>query len=103
MTCVICDRHPAVNGGGICHNCGAKITAAKKKRQVEEPVKYATYRGIVVGFYRNGGGTLVPRLLHRKPENLPKYMTLDLNTYIVGFTREQVKKLKSCILQLASA
>ena len=101
MTCVVCDVHPA-NNGGLCHNCNAKVEAEKGKRKAEQPVKFATYQGHVVGFYRNGGGKLAPRLLQRKPENLPKNKTLDLNKYIEGFTRDQVKKLKSAILQLAN-
>lgn len=102
MTCVVCDRRPARNGA-LCANCYQKVEAENSKRKAEEPFKFATYRGHVVGFYRNGRGKLVPRLLRRKPENLPKNKTLDLNRYIEGFTREQVKKLKTAILQLANA
>jgi hypothetical protein len=96
----VCDRHPAVNGG-VCHNCHQKIEAEKRQRKNGDPVKFATYRGYVVGFYPDGGGKLVPRLLQRNPETLPKSRTLDLNTYIKGFTREQVKRIKSAILVLA--
>ena len=74
----------------------------KRRRVTEKPVKYATYRGHVVGFYRRDGG-LVPRLLRCKPEGLPRGKTLDLNHYIEGFTREQVKNLKSAILQVAAS
>lgn len=102
MTCVVCDNRPAVNGA-VCHNCGAKIEAEKGKRKAEKPFRFATYRGHVVGFYPNGGGKLVPQLLRRKPENLPKNNTLNLNTYIEGMTRDQVKKIKSAILTLANA
>lgn len=102
MTCIICNHRPAV-AGAYCHNCNAKIQAVRKRLKSEKPVKFATYRGHVVGFFRNGGKKLVPRLLHRKPDNLPKRDTLDLNTYIPGFTREQVKKIKAVILQLANS
>jgi hypothetical protein len=101
MTCVVCDSRPAVPGTGYCHNCAQKLEAEKRKAKAQQPVKFATYRGHVVGFYPNGEGTLTPRLLRRKAESLPKNKTLDLNTYIEGFTREQVKKIKSTILQLA--
>ena len=100
MTCVVCESRPA-NKGVYCHNCAQKLEAEKRKAKAQQPVKFATYRGNVIGFYPNGGGTLVPRLLQRKAEGLPKNKTLDLNTYIEGFTREQVKKIKSTILQLA--
>ena len=99
--CAICNHRPKANGGRYCANCQAKLDKEKRRNQAEKPVKFATYRGHVVGFYRRDG-VLVPRLLGRKPEGLPKGKTLDLNHYIEGFTREQVKNLKSAILQLAS-
>lgn len=99
--CAICNHRPRANGSRYCSNCQAKMDKEKRLRRVEKPVKFATYRGYVVGFYRRDG-VLVPRLLRRKPEGLPKGKTLDLNHYIEGFTREQVKNLKSAILQLAS-
>ena len=100
--CAICNHRPKAKGSRYCVNCQAKMDKEKRLRTAEKPVKFATYRGHVVGFYRrNGDGVLVPRLLRRKPEGLPKGKTLDLNRYIEGFTREQVKNLKSAILQLA--
>ena len=100
--CAICNHRPKANGSRYCTNCQAKMDKEKRLHQVEKPVKFATYRGHVVGFYRRDG-VLVPRLLRRKPEGLPKGKTFDLNHYIEGFTREQVKKLKSAILQLAAS
>ncbi len=102
MVCIICNHRPAKDGG-ICANCHQKIEAEKRKHQAEQPVKFATYRGRVVGFYRNGGDKFITRLLRRSAENLPKNKTLDLNTYIEGMTRDQVKKIKSAILRLANA
>ena len=104
MTCIICDNRPAVSNG-FCHNCNSKIESQKRKSKskAEQPVKFATYQGYVVGFYPNGGGKLVPRLLRRKPENLPRSRTLDLNHYIEGFTRTQVKRIKTVILQLSNS
>jgi len=102
MTCVVCDKRPARNGG-LCANCNAQIESGKRKSKAEQPVKYATYKGHVIGFYRNGGGNLVARLVRRNPDNLPKSITLDLNTYIEGFDRTQIKKIKSAILTLSNA
>lgn len=99
--CAICNHRPRANGSRYCSNCQARMDKEKRLRSVEKPVKFATYRGYVVGFYRRND-VLVPRLLRRKPEGLPKGKTLDLNRYIEGFTREQVKNLKSAILQLAN-
>jgi hypothetical protein len=100
--CAICNHRPRANGGRYCANCQAKIDSEKQRRAAEKPIKYATYRGHVVGFHRRNG-KLVPRLLRRKPEGLPKGKTLDLNSYIEGFTRDQVKNLKSAILKLAES
>ena len=100
--CAICNHRPKANGSRYCTNCLAKMDKEKRQRIVEKPVKFATYRGLVVGFYRRHG-VLVPRLLRRKPEGLPRGKTLDLNHYIEGFTREQVKNLKSAILQVAAS
>ena len=98
--CPICDHRPSAKGGRYCSNCQSKLDKERRRRQPEKPVKFATYHGNVVGFYRQDG-VLKPRLLRRKPEGLPKGKTLNLDHYIQGFTREQVKKLKSTILQLA--
>ena len=101
MTCVVCDHRPAKNGA-LCANCESKIKSQTRKCKAEEPVKFATYQGHVIGFFRNGGGKLEARLLRRKPESLPKGITIDLNTYVEGMTRDQVKKIKSAILTLAN-
>ena len=98
--CIICDQRPALAEDGFCDTCQDRITASIRKP--EQAVKFATYRGIVIGFYRNGGKALVPRLVKRAPGNLPKGKTIDLNTYIEGFTRQQVKKIKATILQLGN-
>ena len=103
--CVICGRRPAQTSEGYCLNCTSKLIAQKHKREAQTPVKFLTYRGSVVGLYPDGDGgrTLVGRLLQRNPENLPRSKTLDLNTYLEGFTREQIKKMKAGILQLTKA
>lgn len=102
MKCIICGQRPA-HTDGICANCAAKVEAERRRRKPVEPFRFLTYRGYVVGFYPNGNGTLTPKLLRRNPDNLPKYKTLDLNHYIEGFAREEVKRLKACVLQLANA
>lgn len=101
VKCIICERRPA-NGGAYCANCASKIEADKRRRQADEPVKFLIYRGHVVGLYRNNG-RLTPKLLKRNPETLPKTKTLNLNRYIEGFTREEVKRFKACVLQCANA
>ena len=102
MVCIICDRHRSVRGQSICHNCQAKIDAEKHAHRGETPFRYATYRGDVVGFYRNGEGKLTPRLVGRNPASLPENITINLDTYVEGMTREQVKKIKTAIAQLTA-
>ena len=101
--CIICDNRPAVKGSGYCHNCKSKIAAERNHRNRSRPFKFATYQGHVIAFFRVGGGSLKYTLLERNPDSLPKADTIDLNTYIDGYTREQVKKIKSAILQVANA
>ncbi len=99
--CVICERRPA-NGNGRCATCDSRINA-QSNRNTDQPKHYLTYRGTVVGLYPNGNGTLIARLLNRKPDNLPKKITLDLNHYCEGYTRDKIKAFKRCVLQLANA
>lgn len=100
--CAICDKRPPAKGQRYCANCQAKLDKEKRQREAEQPIKFATYHGHVIGFYRLGkDGILVPRLLRRKAEGLPKGKTLNLNEYIEGLRRDQVKKIKTAILQLA--
>jgi len=90
---------------GYCVNCASKLDAERHKRatQSDKPVKFLTYRGFVVGLYRNGSGKLTSKLLKSNPANLPKARTLDLNRYCEGYTRDTIKAFKRCILQLANA
>ena len=102
VRCIICSKRPA-NGGGYCAPCGNKIESERKSKANQQPVKFLTYKGNVVGLYRNGGDKLTARLLSRAAENLPKSRTIDLNNYCDGFTREMIKKFKKTVLQLANA
>ena len=100
--CVICNRRPARTDKGYCLHCAAQLEVEGKSREVQKVARFLTYRGIVVGLYPNGNGKLKAQLLRRSPEGLPKSLTLDLNTYLEGFTREQVKAFNRCVLSLAN-
>lgn len=99
--CVICDVRPSQNGH--CAHCLSKIEQERKARRPEKPFRYLTYRDNVVGLFRNGKGTLTPRLLTRRPDTLPKPNTIDLNNWVEGFTRQEIKRFKACVLQCANA
>lgn len=102
MKCTICNQRPA-RGGAYCANCASRMESQKRRGNGNKPVKFLTYHSHVVGLYPNGGKTLVAKLLKRSPEGLPKGKTLNLNTYLEGFTRDQIKAFKACILKLATA
>jgi len=78
----------------------AKIQKAKTNGKKLH--RFLTYRGFVVGVYKYPDGRLIGEALLRDPEKLPNGKTLDLNTYLHGFSREQIKKLKAQVLELAS-
>ena len=104
MVCIICDKRPAKERG-YCANCEAKIAKEERRSrcQTDKPEKFLTYQGIVVGLYpaKDGKTFRGELLLKRDADKLPKYQTLNLDTYLDGFTREQIKRLKAGILHLA--
>ena len=100
--CIICEHRPA-RTGGICVQCDSKIEHERRPAQSQPPTRYLTYQGYVVGLYPRSDGKLVPRLLKRSPDHLPKRKTLDLNTYLDGFSRDEVKRFKACVLSTARA
>lgn len=99
--CIICDKRPATQPHYRCANCDAKIKADQRHQKPVQPSNFLTYRGNVVGMYPNGGGVLKARLLMRNPSGLPKGKTINLDAYCEGYTREQVKRLKACVLHLS--
>lgn len=100
--CIICERRPAKEGS-YCGQCNTKIDVDRKARLGDKPEKFLTYRGHVVGLFKNGNGRLQAKLLRRSADRLPKGKTIDLNVYCKGYTRQQIKDFKRCILKLAFA
>lgn len=104
--CVICGAR-RVRVPGRCHVCQDQIDADKRRAKTVQPEHFLTYRGTVVGLFpngkENGEKRLVARLLKRDPDKLPKARTIDLNHWCDGFTREQIKRFKACVLKLAHA
>lgn len=108
--CLICNHRPAFSGSPYCHNCQQRIAAEKQRRVKATPEKYLYYRGNWVGMYRASEDTLRPQYLGFAPigdksKVKPKYpmgKVLNLDGYLEGFSREQVKKMKRCILRLSA-
>ncbi len=101
MKCQICEKRPARTDKGMCVQCAGKIASASKRRV--EPRHFLVYRGNVVGLYPSDGKRLKPQLLRRSAEHMPKRKTINLDTYCEGYSRETIKRFKSCVLQLANA
>ena len=116
--CLCCDRHLNGDTGWYCHNCLAKIAAEKQRRIKPKPVKYMHYHGQWMGIYDEGLDVegepiLKPRYLgyfplpdpDAKPGRKPRFpmaKTLNLDSYLPGFTREQIKRLKATVLRLSA-
>ena len=100
--CIICDVRPALNGNPYCHRCQQVISAERKKRQSIKPDMFLVYQGNVVGMFRQRGGTFTSKLLGCSAKKLPKARTLILDNYLEGYTRSQIKKMKSLVKQLTN-
>lgn len=105
--CIVCEVRPRKRGSSYCANCGGQIKAETIRRangHEPEPVKYATYNGYVVGFFpTREKDVLTARAVHRDSADLPKCRTLDLNTFLEGFDRDMVKRLKATVLHVNNA
>ena len=101
--CIICDVRPSLNGNGTCHNCEGKIDKERRLRNPAKAYRYVVYRDLVVGLYPSGGGTYRPKQVGINPKRLPKSITINLNRYCEGFTRDQIKKLKVGVLRTTQA
>ena len=100
--CQICGLRPAATERGFCHNCQNSIDAEKRrKREKNKPFKYATYRGVTVALFKDGGDTLKPQFVTLNPERIARSRLINLDEYCDGFTRQQVKKLKRLCLSFA--
>jgi len=106
--CIICETRPQKNGV-LCSLCASKInseTQAQIDRKIEARY-YIAYHGIVVGLFPNGQvdgqQTYLARRLNLDVEKLPKSRTLNVDNYLPGYTREQVKKFKATCLSLGHA
>lgn len=101
--CPICDVRPVNGNGKYCQACYDKMDAQRSKGKIS-PERFLTYQGHVVGLVPYASdGRLYPILLKRDPAKLPKGKTLDLNTYLTGYDRTQIKAFKRCVLHTAQA
>ncbi len=114
-SCVFCDR-PLKNGGSFCQEHRrlvegerAKAVATKRERAHRDAHTFVHYRGIVVALMPANGGKVLHPVFHRfvkSPEEgkvarigVPKRKLIDLDGWVDGFTREQVKAFKRAVLR----
>lgn len=100
--CPICDVRPVTNGGRFCNNCQSGIDAETARRTPRKAVKFLHYRGTVIGLFPKvkETGVLTAELVKRDVSKLPKSRTFDLDGYVPGFDREQIKGFKRTCLVL---
>jgi hypothetical protein len=109
VKCVVCDTRPA-RRGPYCGNCASKIAAETRDRDRGKITAryFLHYRGILVGLYaterdETGQNIYAARLEHaRDLADVPQSRVINLDTFLPGYTREQVKKFKAACLSLAN-
>ena len=97
--CIVCGYRPRAAGLRYCTNCDSKIKSEKRKGDgFQHAEKFAVWHGYGVAFMLNGNGRLTPVALPASAiPKLPKGKCLNLDTYLDGFSRAQVKKIKTAI------
>jgi hypothetical protein len=103
LKCPICDVRPINGNGRYCKVCFDKIQTDKSKAKTELS-KFLTYKGFVVGLVKSPfDNKLYPIQLKRDATKLPKAKTINLNIYVDGFSRNQIKEFKKCVLRTVGA
>jgi len=102
--CIICGERPATLPKCRCSVCHSTIESDRNHAARRKPYRFLTYRGNVVGLFPHGddGHEFRAEILKRDAEKLPKGRTINLDVYCPGYTREVIKRFKSCVLALSS-
>lgn len=117
--CVICGVRPWANSrqDGFCQQCGSCLDAGKRREKkaktAAKPDYYLVYNGYVVAIrLKRQTAELLRRPAYRTRVfkgqvvehklALPQKHTLDLNQWLDGYTRQQIKALKRVVLKIAS-
>lgn len=112
IRCSICGRRPPAKGEMYCRVCQHEIAQADSERGQRcqawnKAWKFLHWKGVVVGLYQVdqvddwGIPKVRPRRVFKTLGQLPKGKVIDLDTYIQGFTRQQIKGMKATLKQLA--
>ena len=98
--CLICGRKST---GTYCQEHQRAIDTENRQRKAAakpKAVKYLAYHGHVVAL-RNSGSMLVPSYYGMSIAKIPKGKLVDLDGYVEGFSRKEIKRFKSVVLALS--
>ena len=109
--CFICGTRPPAKGEMYCRVCQGEMDQAERERRQrcegwKKAWKFLHWKGVVAGIFPNGNGpdgqtTYQPRRVFKTLGQLPKAKVINLDTYIPGFDRGQIKRMKATLKQLA--
>ncbi len=105
--CLICGYRPRAKGSKYCQQCGGHIESEWNYCKPKEAKYYVRYREYAIAFMPNGKNDAGDQTYYPTPfygtwndnlRNVEKW--IDLNRYVDGMTREQVKRLKKTVLRV---
>ena len=110
--CCICGQRPPAKGEMYCRVCQREMDQAGAERRQrceawKKAWKFLHWRGVVVGLYQAaevdewGLPKVTPRRVFQPLGRLPKAKVINLDNYIPGFDRGQIKGMKATLKQLA--
>lgn len=101
--CLMCSKTRA-KGSMFCRYHSKLVEPPKKLPSIyTQAFKFAKYQGNIVAFLPQEDGSFRPSYVGMNASKVPKSKLIDLDTYCPGYTRQQVKKIKNCILAMTSA
>lgn len=98
--CLICEVRPRKEGTLYCHNCGEQIESMHHEEKVK-PWRWLVYHDVAVAVFKRHDGSQYGEMSKREPYTdegklrLPHAITLDLNTFLEGYTKSEVKRMKA--------
>lgn len=99
--CDLCKRRPHRKGDFLCRPCRKTYDGfADESRPQETPLlqrafKVAYWRGAAIVYVPEGDYFRPVFAGFKSPEKLPKGKLLNLDEYIPGYSREQIKAMKA--------
>ena len=101
MKCLLCPKTRAKESRYCKYH--TKILQNARKRKADpfaDAFRFAKYRQNIVAFMPQQDGTFRATYVGMNVNSVPKSKLIDLDVFCPGFTRPQVKKIKTAILAL---